>query len=198
MAGAFVILFGALLMRSILTPIVNTSTIGVSESRDSSTVFFGADRDQVLSPFGCVTLRWDVENIWGVYLEDAGVIGQDSRRWCISDGGNEPTLTVIFPENIPQNYTLTIDVVLFRFDVIFGAMLIAIGSMIMFPRPRLDIYNWFKRQHGFTTMLMYIWVISIVFIFWALNGKPGADFIINLADEVQRIFSTFFTAPYRG
>jgi hypothetical protein len=42
---------------------------------------FRAD-ETVLTTGGCTTLRWDVENVNAVYLNDEGVVGHDSRRVC--------------------------------------------------------------------------------------------------------------------
>lgn len=45
---------------------------------------FRADSTSLSHPGECTTLRWDVENVKAVYLDDQGVAGHDSRQVCPS------------------------------------------------------------------------------------------------------------------
>lgn len=71
------------------------------------TVDFRAD-DLELAPGECTILRWDVENVKEVYLDDEGVVGHDRRQVC-------PKTTQTFTLRVvtvcdEQDYPVTIEV----------------------------------------------------------------------------------------
>lgn len=170
----------------------------LTDERDGSTVLYEIEADRVLLPTDCVTVRWNVEGIWGVYLEDAGVVGQDSRQWCIIENGNKPTLRVIFPEDVVEEYTGIITITTTRFEFLGGVMLLVIGIIMTRIPPVIWVENQVRRMQGLTTALIYIWVGGIFFIYWSVSGTPGADFILGLADRVASFVSRYLSAPYLG
>ena len=153
--GLLIILVGFVLSVYTLLPSLNTESISIVDSKDVSTVFFEAEKDQVLFPFQCLTVRWDVENIWSVYLEGEGVIGHDSRRWCIHESGNQPTLRVIFSENVEREYTLTVSVMTIRFSLLLGVVLVFTGVYITKMPPLIWLEAQIRARQALTTFLIY-------------------------------------------
>ncbi len=170
----------------------------ITDNRNGSEVRFEIDQNRVLSPNDCVTLIWDVENIAGVYLEDDGVIGQDSREWCVLERGNKPTLRVIFPEDFVQEYTLTIRIVPLEIGFVLGIVLVLIGCITSNLMPILLFRRHVRQQQRPMTLLIYLWIISILFVYWSVSGQPGANLIINSADNIARFIRETLSAPYLG
>lgn len=50
----------------------------------------------------------------------------------------------------------------------------------------------------FTTILLYLWISGIVFMYWLLNGHFGLPFDISLITTIQEFSTSFFSAPYQG
>jgi hypothetical protein len=74
----------------------------------SATISFRADRT-ALGPGECTTLRWDVENVQGVYLGGVGVTGHGTRQVCPGTTTTY-TLRVALSDGSTVNRTVTISV----------------------------------------------------------------------------------------
>jgi hypothetical protein len=67
---------------------------------------FRADKTD-LEVWECTTLRWDVENVRAVYLDDRGVVGHGTREVCPNDTTTY-TLRVVFYDGSTEDQSLTI------------------------------------------------------------------------------------------
>jgi hypothetical protein len=67
---------------------------------------FRADKTD-LEIWECTTLRWDVENVRAVYLDDRGVVGHGTREVCPNDTTTY-TLRVVFYDGSTEDQSLTI------------------------------------------------------------------------------------------
>ena len=74
----------------------------------SPSIDFRADRTE-LDEWECTTLRWDVENVRAVYLDDRGVTGHGTREVCPEETTTY-TLRVVLTDGSTQDETLTITV----------------------------------------------------------------------------------------
>jgi hypothetical protein len=72
----------------------------------SPSIDFRADKTD-LEVWECTTLRWDVENVRAVYLDDRGVVGHGTREVCPNDTTTY-TLRVVFHDGSTEDQTLTI------------------------------------------------------------------------------------------
>ncbi|MGQ9500457.1 MAG: NBR1-Ig-like domain-containing protein [Anaerolineae bacterium] len=105
------VLFGRRFLVQVVVPAPATPT-PIPSPTPETYISFVADRTEV-SPGECVTLRWDVENVAAVYLNDSGVVGHGSQSVCptttttyvlrvqLRDGGTTErsiTITVNLPE----------------------------------------------------------------------------------------------------
>lgn len=105
------VLFGRRFLVQVVVPAPVTPTPIPSPTPEAS-ISFVADRTE-LAPGECATLRWDVENVAAVYLNDSGVVGHGSQSVCptttttyvlrvqLRDGGTTErriTITVNLPE----------------------------------------------------------------------------------------------------
>ena len=84
----------------------------IDTSNAGGEVYFSADRQVILNPGDCVTLRWQVDGIRAVYLNDEAQIGVGAMPMCITSKASEanamPRLRVTFQDGSEQTYTLTI------------------------------------------------------------------------------------------
>lgn len=196
--GAAIIAVGIIMMLYIAFFGQDSTPLVTTDDQEGSTVFFEVSQAGVFLPSACVTAQWHVENITAVYLEGEGVVGQDSRQWCVLSQGNRPTLEVHFPDASIQEYTLAIRVGITRFVFLLGGLLVVIGVFVTRIPPVIWIEDQVKRQHRLVTALIYLWVFGILFVYWAVNGRPGLSLVLGAADRITVFVSEFFTAPYQG
>ncbi|MGC8878664.1 MAG: NBR1-Ig-like domain-containing protein [Anaerolineae bacterium] len=105
------VLFGRRFLVQVVVPAPATPT-PIPSPTPETYISFVADRTEV-APGECVTLRWDVENVAAVYLNDSGVVGHGNQSVCptttttyvlrvqLRDGGTTErsiTITVNLPE----------------------------------------------------------------------------------------------------
>lgn len=198
-AGYGLLLIGILLIGYIIISFSrNTSPLNVIDAKDESTVFFSTTRDSVVHPLNCVTLVWEVENIWSVYLNDDGVIGQDSRTWCIHSDGTRPTLRVRFPEDVWEEYPLTIQVGTGQFEFLLGFIAIISGGYLLRFPPLVWMKDQLQKRQEFSTMLLSLWISGVVFIYWISINMPGHRTILRIVESIQRFLFETLTAPYLG
>jgi len=74
------VLFGRRFLVQVVVPSPVTPTPIPTPTAQAS-ISFVADRTE-LAPGECATLRWDVENVAAVYLNDSGVVGHGSQSVC--------------------------------------------------------------------------------------------------------------------
>jgi hypothetical protein len=72
-------------------------------------IYFSANRSIIFAPGDCVTLRWQVDNIQAVYLNDQPQIGNGESQMCVT-GDQTPRLNVTFQDNSQQSYPLNVTV----------------------------------------------------------------------------------------
>jgi len=105
------VLFGRRFLIQVVVPAPVTPT-PIPSPTPEAFISFVADRTEV-APGECATLRWNVENVAAVYLNDSGVVGHGSQSVCptttttyvlrvqLRDGGTTErsiTITVNLPE----------------------------------------------------------------------------------------------------
>ncbi|MCC6612361.1 MAG: hypothetical protein IT320_02725 [Anaerolineae bacterium] len=104
---------------------------------EASVAFYG---DRLLLPGICVGVRWQVDGIREVYLNDVGVVGSGTRESCIPDA---PKLTVVFGDGVREEYTL--DVAHLSDDpavaLVLAAcvVLVGIGALLLLGAPGLIV-----------------------------------------------------------
>lgn len=76
-----------------------------------SKIIFTADTGLVWLPGDCLTVRWKVEGIREVYLNDQGQVGEGQREICL-DSQTMPSLRVKLLDDSTQVYTLPITILL--------------------------------------------------------------------------------------
>jgi hypothetical protein len=96
-------------------------------------VYFSANRGIVLKAGDCVTLRWEVEQIQAVYLNEQPQTGSGEENFCIT--GAHPTLRVIFTDNSETIYSLNVQVLLSHPLTWFVAALVALHVRTLLSRP---------------------------------------------------------------
>ncbi len=69
-------------------------------------IYFSANRQVILNPGDCVTLRWQVDGIQAVYLNGQAQIGSGEAAYCIRE--KMPRLDITFQNGSQQTYTLNI------------------------------------------------------------------------------------------
>lgn len=83
------------------------------EGAGGALIAFSADRDAVLAPGGCVTVRWQVDHIQAVYLNDQATVGQGFETVCL-DGVTLPALRVEFTDNTSAEYVLPVKILIYQ------------------------------------------------------------------------------------
>ena len=76
-----------------------------------ATIHISADRGWSLTPFDCIELRWQLEGIKSVYIDNVGKIGWGEMAYCSSWGGAGPDFRIT-----AQNGAVDT----FRLDLSFG------------------------------------------------------------------------------
>jgi hypothetical protein len=82
------------------------SPLVIETSQSGAAIYFSSNRSVILFPHDCITIRWNVENINQVYLNDQPQIGSGQTRACLSD--SQPALTVHFQDGTQETYVLNI------------------------------------------------------------------------------------------
>jgi hypothetical protein len=130
----------------------------IETSNAGGQIYFSANRQVILNPGDCVIVRWQVDNIKAVYLNDEAQIGFGEESMCIS--GKIPRLRVIFQDGSEQTYTLntlTLTTSLLTW-IILTLMLLVI------------ILNWTQLQilfqHRLLLMSFIVVVIAIIGLFF--------------------------------
>lgn len=78
-----------------------------STGPNGARITFSTDREMVIAPGGCVMVRWLVDHIKEVYLNDMPTVGQGFQTICL-DGTTMPTLRLVFNDNTSSEYTLPV------------------------------------------------------------------------------------------
>ncbi len=80
---------------------------------DDAHIIFSADHAVVFAPGSCVTVRWQVDYIQAVYIDDVAAVGAGFKRACV-DETTTPVLRVQFRDNTALDYQLSIDFLIFQ------------------------------------------------------------------------------------
>jgi hypothetical protein len=134
-------------------------------------VYFAANRRFVLNSSDCVILRWSVENISAVYLNDQPQIGEGESLYCQPD--TPPTLTVQFRNDTQETYRLPITVLL------HSPFFIGLGILLF-------ITLILRRDHfaGFTQRPVCLVILIVV------SGVVLFSFISQLIQSSQTVSTT--------
>jgi lysophospholipase L1-like esterase len=92
---------GLVLIISVIRP--TSSRIDTQERE--ATIFFEADPAFVTLPGDCVTVRWRVENIREIYVNEQAQIGEGQRQTCLE---TPPILRVKFQDESESSYSLSV------------------------------------------------------------------------------------------
>lgn len=193
-AGVLLAGLGFLLLAYALITQLQAKPVVIEDVQGASTVVFRAGRDRVLLPFECVTLEWDVENIWGVYLGEDGVVGQDSRAWCIHERGNRPLLRVRFPDDVWREYRFAVRVGAGRLETAAAVICLIVGAYGLQIAPVRWLNRQFRARRSLVTVLMGAWIAGVLLLYWIVLGAPGLQDVMAGAGEFIR---GFFRSTYQ-
>lgn len=112
------------------------------------TIYFSANRGVVFAPNDCVTLRWSVEDIQAVYLNEQAQTGSGEEQFCLAQ--EQPALRVIFQDDSEQTYRLNVTPLLTH--PITGIVIAAVGFM---AAPYLSMLLLFPLR---TAMRLAVWI----------------------------------------
>src|SRR5262245_56240204 len=87
---------------------VNTTPLSFDTTVDGATVHFETNTSRLLYPSQCVTLKWDVEHIKAVMLNDRASVGHDSWMTCNADRPI-PNIWIIMPDDTEHVYKLPVE-----------------------------------------------------------------------------------------
>lgn len=106
-------LFAATAFLSIVwsTPILFPSPLVIETQEAGGTIYFSANRSILLSSGDCVTLRWAVDQIQAVHINEQAQTGSGEEHFCLTTD-TLPTLRVIFRDGSEQTYRLNITILL--------------------------------------------------------------------------------------
>jgi hypothetical protein len=91
--------------------IARSAPIELYNRVNGGTIQFEVMRGVILSPWQCVTARWDVEGIEKVFFDDTATIGQADGQFCPYNANRpEPTLYIDFQGNFIQEFTIPVTV----------------------------------------------------------------------------------------
>jgi hypothetical protein len=125
----------------------------IETARAGATVFFATDNVRVLYFNDCIDVRWRVESVKGVLLNDVGVIGSDERTIC----GEHARLRIIASDDSEHEFWLKQDVLLWRQDFRI-AVLVWIGSAA------LGVWLLVGRGHStaaMTALLLFLFALAL-------------------------------------
>ncbi|MEO1647065.1 MAG: hypothetical protein AAFR67_17900 [Chloroflexota bacterium] len=112
-----------------VTPLIIEETVGNSQ------VYIEANYSWLLFPGRCMMVRWELEDIQGVYLTDLtperGTVGVGEQRDCYAPNFS---LRVIFPDDSTKTYTL--DTIIYGYQQIhwqlYYALLLIMSAMLAY------------------------------------------------------------------
>jgi lysophospholipase L1-like esterase len=116
-------LVGVVLLLSVLFP----RSGRIDTQQGEATIFFELDPPVVALPGDCLALRWRVEGIREVYVNDQPQTGAGQQQVCV-DTGIRPTLHVKFLDDTERDYVLTPSIALI--SPLFWLGLICVASVI--------------------------------------------------------------------
>lgn len=125
------------------------------EGAGGALIVFSADRDAVFAPGGCVTVRWQVDHIQAVYLNDQAAVGQGFQVVCL-DGTALPTLRVEFTDNTSAEYQLPVKILIYQpatWLLISAAVLLGLAflfTLLVRPAPAEEGNNGKPRSRVIT------------------------------------------------
>ena len=87
-----------------------SSPIPVIKQRiGETTLFFTADRAWSLHPDDCVNIKWEVEGISEIYVEQRGEIGHGEKSFCPAINDKAARFEARTPDGLKREYDLRID-----------------------------------------------------------------------------------------
>jgi lysophospholipase L1-like esterase len=127
--AAMALLAGALVLAAVLAYLfVRPGEKTITETEGAAHIVFAANRRAVAAYGDCVTVRWNVESIQAVYLDDNPTIGSGSQKVCV-DAQHMPTLKVVLQDGTERDYTLHLAFLLAS-PLVWAAILAAIMMLL--------------------------------------------------------------------
>jgi len=121
-------------------------------------IYFSANRNIILFPGDCVILRWQVDRIRDIYLNQEPQIGSGENRMCIT--GDRPSLKVNFQDGSEQTYTL--DIMILSMSPLTRGMVGLIILVVSFHRAEL---RQIMRHPSHLALLLGILVVILCLFF---------------------------------
>lgn len=123
---------GILLLLMLLP--TTATPVQINDTYRDSTIAFSVSRNIVAFPGECVMVRWDVQNIQAVYLNDSGEVGTGERELCLNDS---PELRVVFEDESEQIYPSGVVILaqspLFWLAILTALILIVTAAIQLLP-----------------------------------------------------------------
>jgi hypothetical protein len=154
-------------------------------------VYFSANRQVILNPGDCITLRWQVDNIRAVYLNDEAQIGVGEKPMCFTTNevNTLPRLSVTFQDGDRQTYILnilTLTTAPLTWVIIILALLV-IGLNLGHLQP---LFQHRQRLIGFMSVLILIgglffaYLIPIAETIATANWLEATKALVNQITEL--------------
>lgn len=105
--GLGLLLLAAVLIAPLLSLRLNTAPVRIERTEHEATILFEGERNRLLFPGECVLVRWQVDNIQTVKLDDWSQVGSGELERCLVN--TVPTLQVEFRDGSAQSYPLPIE-----------------------------------------------------------------------------------------
>lgn len=209
LAASVLILFGAVVLLSLVYRIVFPGDIAIVTDYPNSQVYFASDHRWLASPVHCTTLHWDVEGVQEVHLGSEGKAGQGVQQVCPYPD-KIPVLRVVLPDGTSQTYPLPIHSTLDRHGLIIlaaglGLIFVAADVLKVPPAQTMITTAWQAVISRATNpalridvlqVLLTIWIFGIMLMLWVISGRLGQEWFLNAMNCLQDLITDLFHVSF--
>lgn len=191
--------------------LTSPGTLQISDQVGDATVNFTVSRAWVSDKAECVLASWQVEGIQGVYINDHGTTGNDSRQICLAQDG-QPALRVVFPDDTENTYTLAVRVIWSTPEIwavlatiplaIFFVIYLQVGLRFQQSSSLRDVMR--RVAQGAVIVIITVGLtlvlieVAMRFYFNSFGTEDDKVAYLYSAEEIQSQFTQFSPIPYGG
>lgn len=200
--GVLLLAGAAVIVVSQVLGVVNAPPITIETTDDEASIYFYADRSVVAFPGDCVTVRWSVEGIQEVYLNQYGLVGEGERQWCeTTDRSIKPTLRVLFKDGTWRAYPANVKTLWIELNTpLLGAWTVGllIAGAYALKTPLLaPLIDRLRTNARFQEAALLLWMFGVISIYWFMDGY-GFSTLMTWLQKLNNFLQSFFSAPYQG
>ena len=174
----------------------------VESTYGAATIVLRAERGTVPFEGDCLTVRWDLEGIQSVYLNERDIAGHGQEYPCVFSW-QQPTFRITFPDGVTQDYVLPV-VILFPAWVRIGlaALLIVTCAAGLSVIGRERLAAWLQRPRNQHLLALAAAVMLMLTIDLLTNSldiqklKWDHVHVIALAEYGYTLDNPFLAAPF--